>query len=70
MLSFLAVIGKRFQDCGLQDILIEANIVAPGSMNGVLTGHHYNRSMHAHKLMYEALMRLRWRAFKETFELR
>jgi len=58
-MSYLAIIGKRFQDSGLEDILIEAEIVAPGSLNGVLSDHHYNRSMRAHKLMFEALQRLR-----------
>ena len=32
-------------------------------MKAVMTGHHYNRSVHAHKLMYEALQLLRWMSF-------
>ena len=59
----MAVIGKRFQDSGFQDILVESEIVATGSLNGVMSGHHYNRSIRAHKLMFEALQRLRWKAF-------
>ena len=62
-MAFLGCIGKRFQHSGLEDILIEAEVVAPGSMKGVMTGHHYNRSVHAHKLMYEALQLLRWMSF-------
>ena len=30
-MAYLRTIGKRFQDSGLEDILIEADIVAPGS---------------------------------------
>jgi len=56
--SYLANIGKRFQDSRPEDILIEAEIVTPGSLNGMLSGHHYNRSKRAHKLMFEALQLL------------
>ena len=42
-MAYLDTIGKRFQDSGLDDILIEADIVAPGSIKGILSGHHYNR---------------------------
>lgn len=32
---FLAVIGKRFGDAGLRDLLIESRIIGNGSLNGV-----------------------------------
>lgn len=66
IMSYLAVIGKRFMDSGLQDILIEAEVIAAGSINAVLTGHHYNRSMRAHKLLFEAMQRLRWKQFLQV----
>ena len=44
-LSFLAVIGKRFRDAGLEDVLIESGLAARGSVDGVLSGRHYNRSV-------------------------
>lgn len=47
------------QDAGLQDILIESEVVAPGSINGVIRVHHYNCSMRAHKLLYERLQHIR-----------
>ena len=53
-MAALACIGKRFRDAGLQDIFIESEIVASGSVNGVMNGHHYNRSIRCHKLMAEA----------------
>lgn len=65
-MSFLGILGKRFGDAGLQDILIESEVVAPGSINGVISGHHYNRSMRAHKLMYESLQRARFRSFLDS----
>ena len=51
---------------GLQDIVIEAELCAEGSVKGVISGHHYNRSVRCHKLIYEALHRLRWQCFLET----
>ena len=65
-MAYLGTIKKRFQDSGLEDILIEADIVALGSIKGILSGHHYNRSIRANKMMYEALVRLRWKAFLEA----
>ena len=40
--------------------MIESELVAIGSMNGVLTGKQYNRCIHAHKAMYEALQPCDW----------
>lgn len=67
-MAFLGILGKRFGAAGFSDIMIEANIVASGSMNGVLSGHHYNRSMRSHKLMYEALSRLRLENFFSSLD--
>ncbi|XP_071812536.1 uncharacterized protein [Apostichopus japonicus] len=67
-MTALACIGKRFQDAGFQDVLIEAGVVATGSVTGVMNGHNYNRSVRCHKLMAEALHRLRWQSFLSTLE--
>jgi len=66
VMMFLGVIGKRFRDAGLEDVMIESGIVASGSMNGVMNGHHYNRSMRSHKIVAEALQKLRFEAFLQT----
>lgn len=65
-MCYLGILGKRFGDAGLQDILIESEVVAPGSINGVISGHHYNRSMRAHKLLYESLQRVRFITFLDS----
>ncbi|XP_072162941.1 LOW QUALITY PROTEIN: uncharacterized protein [Diadema setosum] len=67
-MAALACIGKRFQEAGLQDILIEAGVVATGSVAGVMNGHNYNRSIRCHKIMAEALHCLRWQSFMCTLE--
>jgi hypothetical protein len=53
-LTFLAIIGKRFGDAGLSDLLIESKVVASGSVPAVLEGWQYNRAMGAHKIVMEA----------------
>ena len=61
--SFLGIIGKRFRDAGLENILIESDVIAAGSVNGVLEGKHYNRGIRMHKLVMEALFRIKWKNF-------
>ena len=53
--TFLSVIGKRFQDAGLRDVIIESGVISEGSVFGVRT---YNHAIRFHKLMYEALKSL------------
>ena len=43
---------------GLKDLCIESEVIASGSIAGVLEGRKYNRAIRFHKLMYEALLRL------------
>ena len=61
--SFLGIIGKRFRDAGLENILIESDVIATGSVNEVLEGKHYNRSIRMHKLVMETLFRIKWKNF-------
>ena len=63
--TLLRIIGRRFADAGLRDVFVETGIVAQGSVSAVLEGRHYNRGMRAHKLMFEALLRLAWTHFHE-----
>uniref|UniRef100_UPI00358DF722 uncharacterized protein n=1 Tax=Myxine glutinosa TaxID=7769 RepID=UPI00358DF722 len=65
-MSFLGCIGKRFRDGGLQDILVESEIVAVGSVNGVFSGKHYNRAVRAHKLMSDAMQQMLLDAYFES----
>lgn len=46
--------------------MLESEIVAAGSVNGVLSGKHYNRCMRAHKLIFEAMQRMRFEAFRKS----
>jgi hypothetical protein len=42
---------------------LEAGICASGSLNGVLTGKHYNRALMVHTTFLESLERLLWGKF-------
>ena len=55
-MTFIAVIGRRYASAGLRDVLIEADILACGSVDQVLNGRHYNRAIYSLKLMYEAIL--------------
>ena len=46
--------------------MIESGIVAPGSVKAVLTGKQYNRCIRVHKIIYEAMQRLRYLAFYDS----
>ena len=65
IMSYLSAVGKRMEKSGFEDLLVEAEVIAAGSMKGVLSGHMYNRSIRAHKLMFEALGLLQLREFVE-----
>ena len=42
---------------------MESGIISEGSVKGVLTGKHKNWSVFCHKILYEAMQRLRFDAF-------
>ena len=46
--------------------MIESEIIAPISVKGVLSGKHHNRAMRVHKLLFEAMERLRLEAFAKS----
>ena len=62
-LNYLAVIGKKFQDSGLEDLLTESGVYGNNTTLALLKGKSYNRGVRAHKILMEALLRLQWQAF-------
>ena len=51
---FLAIIGKRFAEAGLADILVESSVIGASSISGVIEGKHYNRAVRTHKVITSA----------------
>ena len=62
---FISCIFSLYGEAELIDIITESGIVATGSLQGVLTGHHYNRAVRTLKILYEALFRFQWQSFGE-----
>lgn len=49
-------------------MFIESGVVSEGSIKGVMSGKHYNRAVRSHKIIYEALQRLRFEAVLDTLD--
>ena len=62
-LNYLSLLGKKYANSGLEDLLIESGVYAAGTTSALLLGKSYNRGIRAHKLTMEALFRLLWQAF-------
>ena len=63
-MNFMGDIGRIMDESGFQDILVEANIFGTAVVERIMRGKSYNRGMRAHKLMNEALTRLKWSAME------
>ena len=57
-MPFIAVIGRRYVCAGLRDVLVEADVLAAGSVDQVLNGRHYNRAIRCLKSMFGVMWRL------------
>ena len=62
----VACVGIGWKDAGLADIIIEPGLVASGSVKGVMNGRHYNRAFQMHKIVSEAMQRLRFQQFLDS----
>ena len=47
-------------------MIVESDIVAVGSVCGVMSGKHYNRALRSHRTVSEALQRIRFKVFLST----
>ena len=56
---FLAVLGSRFGDAGLMDMLVEFEIIGPSAVKAVMSGKHCIRAVQAHKIAFEVFIHLR-----------
>ena len=64
-LNFLAVLGKKYDMSGIEDILVESGLYGRSTANSLLKGKSYNRGVQAHKIIMEAMFRLEWNAFSQ-----
>ena len=56
--AYFKMVGKKMAGSGLSDVLLEAGLIGSGSVHGVLSGKHYERAMHFHKILLESLERI------------
>lgn len=69
-LKFLSLVGKKYQNSGLEDLLIEYGVYAAGTTSALVNARSYNRGVRAHKLCFETFFRLIWRAFLTWYSQR
>lgn len=63
LLTFMAVIGKRYEDSELEDLLIESGLYGSNTVQRIVDGKAYSKGIHAMKQVMEALSRVRLSAF-------
>ena len=62
---FWKILGKRYGDAGLMDLLIESKVFGPNAAKVIMTGKNHKRCSLDHKLMHEVMSRMEWAAFLE-----
>ena len=70
MCIYIAVIGKRFGDAGLRDIVVESNILGESSVDKMLKGKHYNNAMRVLKYLFDAIKRQSIDSYEEWIKER
>ena len=60
-------IGKYIKGTGLDDVLLETNIFGKKTIEQILNGTHYVRSLRGFIIIGEAIERLKWKAFFEQY---
>ena len=61
---FLGVIGKRFGDAGLKDLIVETGLMT----EQLLKGKHYNNAIRIHHYVAEAITRLKLEVFQDWLQ--
>ena len=65
-MAFFKAIGKLICESGGPSMLTDTEVLAPGSLNGFITGKHFNRCKRIHPLLALALEALHFQAFLAT----
>lgn len=65
--AFFKAVGKYIDGSGIIDILVQAEVLAEGSANGIIDGKHFNRCKRIHPLLSGALQMLHFNQFFSTY---
>ena len=66
-MAFFKAIGKLVAESGGMAVLTETEVIAPGSLNGLVSGKHFNRCKRIHPLLALGFEVLHFQAFLQTF---
>ena len=69
-MAFFKALGKLKAESGGTSMLTDTGVLAPGSLNGFLTGKHFNRCKRLHPLLALAFESLHFKAFLETCDFK
>ena len=61
---FLSVIGKRFADKGLKDLIVESGLLGEDKASQMLKGKDYNNGIRVHLYLAEAINRMKLESFE------
>ena len=67
--SYMGALGKYVESSGFEEVILEAGVCASGSLQQVMDGRHYNRSLRIHHNMLDAMYRLVMRRFVDDNEV-
>ena len=66
--NYMGDIRTIMEGSGFEDCLVESGIYSSAVISKISRGEACNRGMRAHKLLFEALSRLKWKAFIDWIE--
>ena len=66
-MAFFKAIGKLIDESGGPNMLTDSGVLAPGSLNGFLTGKHFNRCKRLHPILGLAFEILHFDSFLQDF---
>lgn len=71
MMAYFKAIGKFIDNSGIQNIMINSDLLASGSLNGFIEGKHFNRCKRLHPIISVAIQILHFERFSndENIEL-
>jgi len=67
-MAFFKALGKLVEESGGANMLTETDVLAPGSLNGFITGKHFNRCKRLHPILALAFEILHFLVFLERYE--
>ena len=57
---FWKILGKRYGETGLMDLLTESKVFVPNIAKVIMVGKNHKRCSLAYKLMHEVMSRMQW----------